>query len=192
MRRIDHAIGDVQRHRPRRHAAQHAAPPGEGVVVVVVALDNDQQVRIDREDGVAGAGRRRRPVVGGAAAGRIAAPARGGVRLVAQVHADHGGVAVVTRGQCAPVGEEGALGEFTREPQAVFLCRVAGVRAVVVENDAQADLAAVRDDLVEHVERPRVGRDIGVDAVAVDAVGADNRVLRHHLVGIRDAHGVEA
>jgi LysM repeat protein len=67
---------------------------------VVIALDHDQQAGIDREDGVAGARRGGLPVIGRAAAGRIAAPASAGAPGASASHsAVEGNTHTVARGE---------------------------------------------------------------------------------------------
>ena len=86
----------------------------------------------------------------------------GVVRLVAEIHADDGGVVGVAAGEHLPVGDPGGFGVALGEPEAAEPGAVAGLGAVVVEDDLEALLAGVGDDLVEDLERVQA-LEVGVD-----------------------------
>ncbi len=148
---------------------------------------------IDGEDGVAGAFGGETPVVGAAAA--PAGSVGGGVvRLVAEVHAEDGGVVGVAAGEHLPVGDPGGFGVALGEPEAAEPGAVAGLGAVVVEDDLEALVAGVGDDLVEDLERVQtleVSVDGGAGAAGEFDLGGDGGGF-DHLVGEGDADGVVA
>ena len=182
VRRVHHPVGDLELDRVRLDVGQAAAPPGARAVALLLdALDEDQPVRVGGQHGVAGAGRRRRPV-----AARVpASPARRAVRLVVQVRADDDGVVAVALGELHPVGDPAALGVLRRVPQRRLR---SGVRAVPVEDDPQPAGSRCRDDLVHHLQRGQAAQ-VGV-LVVVHA--AHLRAGVEALVGVRQPERVEA
>ncbi len=138
--------------------------------------------------------------------------ARGRVRLVAQVVAEYRGQAVggvvvdgdgVGRARCLrdavcpaldahPVVDPGLLGVVVVAgdvvPEAVSFRRVAGFRAVIVEDDVKPTRACVVDDQGENVARV-LALAGGAGAVGV---GVRHRVEFPHRVGEGDADGAVA
>ena len=115
------------------------------------------------------------------------------MRLVAQVEADHGRVARVPPGQRDPVVHPGLAGVGAGVPEPVGLGRLPRLGPVVVQDDLEAGLPGVGDDLVEDLQRVQAAE------VGVDRAGAviEAEVLRHdralgHLVRERDPDGVVA
>ena len=171
--------------------------PPEAVRVLADALAEDQRARVGGQDGVArlligqpdvGAG------IAGAPGGTLrVGVTRRGVRLVAEVEADHGGVARVPFGQRDPVVHPVLAGVGARVPQAVGLGGLPGLGAVVVQDDLETLLARVGDDLVEDlqgVETLEVGVDRAGGVIEAEVL-RDDRGL-HHLVGERDPDRVVA
>ena len=180
--RIDQPVGDGEPHGRVAHPFQVAAPPVVIATIFAGALDDDQPARGAFQDGVAhslGA----QPPVGGAAV----APA-GPVGFVGQVGADDGGVGTVAVGQQLPVLDDPRLGRRGRIPEAVAVRAVAGLGAVVVEDDPQPDLAGMVDDPVKDLEHVEAAQ-IGVQRI-VDPVGHAARQQR--LIAVGQPNGIEA
>jgi hypothetical protein len=108
--------------------------------------------------------------------------------LVVQVRADHRRSVGVAGGQHLPVVDPGLFRESALEPEAAAVGARAGGGAVVVEDDLEADLAGIGDDLVHDLQAVEAG-EVRVPAV-VDAVGSAAR--GEELVGEGQADRVEA
>ena len=114
--------------------------------------------------------------------------------LVAEIHANHSGVPLVASREHGPVGDPGLFGVVGGVPEAACLGAVASLGTVVVENDAEAELAGSRDNAIEdlHGVEPL---EIAVDWFVLRGTVADSlRDLRSfdHLVRQRDTDGVIA
>ncbi len=99
--------------------------------------------------------------------GVAAAPAGGAVRLVVQVDADHGGLFGVAGGKHRP-GRRSSVASGSRWSYQSADSARRQSRAMAVQDDLQADLAGVVDDLVHDLqagEALQVGVHVEVDAV---------------------------
>jgi len=169
---VNQLVRDAQRYRIRGDADQVSALPSADAAIAVIALNEDQQFRVDGENcisrGFSGDG----PILcceaGGASIGRrVSSPARaccsarpGQVWLVAQVHADNCWVAVerklagaVTRGHCLPVGNPVCLWIRARVPQAIGFIGLSSLGTMVVKNHAQSDRTGIGDDRIQIRQR---------------------------------------
>ena len=182
VRRVDQLVVEREVDRPVAHAHQVAAPPIALAVVGADAFDEDQPVGVHRADGVAGRLRRQRPVVGAAAApGTV-------VRLVVQVRTDDRLIVGIARRQHLPVVDPGRLRILAVVPQAILGRAGPGIAAVMVEDDLEADLVCIVDDLVHDLQRRQA---LQVRVLAeVDAVRRGRRM--QHLAREGHADGVEA
>ena len=162
VRGINQLVGHVERDGVRLRAAQVAAVPVGLAARGLHALDQQQPIRVDHLDGIAGARGGGGPVGCGAVA-----PGGGVMRLVRQVGGDDGGVAGVMGGQRLPGADPLRLGVAAVHPQSVGVGVAAGSAAVVVQDDLQADGPGICHDPVHHL-RPGQPSQVRVDAV-VDA-----------------------
>ena len=178
---VDEAAGDVELDGKGSSPFEVAAPPAAVGVKALDALDEDEPGGIDGEDGVAGALGSEAPVEGGIAA----APAGGGVGFIVEVSAEDHGVADVALGEHQPVGNPAGLGIGRGIPEGGL---GGSVRAMAVEDDAQADLGGVADNLVHDVQAGKALQ-IGVEG-EVDASGDTAGV--EELGGKGEAQGVVA
>ena len=181
MGRVDEPVGDVEHDRAVPDPHQVAAPPVVLTLVGSDALDEHQQVGVDRECGVAGPFSRPGPVGGSAAApGAV-------MRLVVQVEADHRRVGLVPVGQGHPVGNPGVLGVGAVVPEAVLGCSRSGAAAVMVEDHPHTLLSGVGDDRIHHLQT-RQALEVRVFG-KVDTVGCGGGVQQ--FAGVRQPDGVE-
>ena len=186
---VDKLVGDGEGDRGVADAFEVATPPGVVVVVGVGAFDEEEEFGVDGQDGVSGARGGEVPVIGAAAIPAGTAGV-GVMRLIAEVQADHGGVAGVAFCEAGPVVDPGGFRVLRGVPEAARLGAVASLGAVVVEDDPEIEGACGGDDLIEDLE--------GVETleVAVDAIGeADaggSRGGLDHLVGERNTNRVVA
>ena len=91
------------------------------------------------------------------------------MRFVVQIGADDRRVAGVARRQHRPIADPTAFGIGRGVPQSRFVGAVAGVGAMMIEHDPQADLPGVVDDLVHDLQAAQPLQ-IGI-LREVDAVG---------------------
>ena len=167
----------------RARVRQVAAPPVVARGGPFDALHDHQQVRVGREHGITGPLRRQPPVV------RAPVAPRGRpVRLVVKVDADHGRGSRVASREQREVRDPGALGIGRGVPEAGAVGTVARLRAVVVEDDPQADLAGIGHDPVHHLEAVEP-LEVGI-LREVDAVRQAGRC--EQLVAVGQTDGVEA
>ena len=110
------------------------------------------------------------------------------MRLVVEVDADHRRVACIAGGEHREVADPLALGIRGRVPEAGRIGTVAGLRAVVVEEDLEPDLAGIGHDLV-HDLQAALPLQVGILRV-VDTVGRAARV--EELVAVGQTDRVEA
>ena len=186
MHRVHELVRHAQHHRVCGNTLQVAAPPGGLVVVLLHAFHDDQPIGVGGQHGVAAAFSGLVPVGGGVAV----APAGGALGFVEQVGADHRAVARVAARQHGPVVDPALLGvvAVAGDVPHVLAEVVVSLRRVAVQDHAQADLAAVGDDLVHALDG---GQPLQVGVLReVDAVGGHARA--QHLVGEGQAQGVEA
>src|ERR1700716_675859 len=147
MRGVDEAVGLGKDDLAVADALKVAAPEGTVVGVTIGAFDEDEEVGVFEEDGVARADGGGGPVLAGV--GRWASAARGvagptgttagdAVRLVAEVGADDDRVArfckpcFVAVSEHLPVGNPAGLGVTLGIPEACLLWTIADVGAMVV------------------------------------------------------------
>ena len=178
MRGVDQLIGHAELDGKLPRRLQIAASPVAIAVDRLDALNDDQQVRVDGEDGVAAPLGGQAPILG-----RVACTPVGGVIwLVVQVAADDGVVAGVAGRQRGPVADPALLGVAAVVPQGG---PVVGVEAVPVEDDLEAPRLAPGDEFV-HDLRPGQPPQVRVQPV-VDAAGRAASVEELVAVGNADA-----
>ena len=115
------------------------------------------------------------------------------MRLVAQVHADDGGVVQVALRQRTQSLIHALSGYCVVYHRPLAFGAVARLGAMVVENDVQPDLPGIGDDLVQDLQRVQplqVGVNRAAAVVIADVRGNDGRL--HHLVRHRHANHVVA
>ncbi len=103
------------------------------------------------------------------------------MRFIVEIDADDGRVARIAGGQHRQVADPLALGIRGRVPEAGRIGAVACFRAVVIEEDLEADLARVGHDLV-HDLQAALPLQVGI-LVEVDAVGRAARIEELITVG---------
>lgn len=189
---VDELVGDLEVDGRVAYALQVAAPPAEVIFIRINTFDEDEDVRIDFQGGVAGALGGEVPVAGSAAIPG-GAGAGGIVGLVAEIHANDGGVVAVTLGEELPVSDPCGFGVGGAVPETVFLTAAAGVGTVIIEDHLEAEGAGGLDDVIEDLQRGLVA-EVGVNG----AVGAGEAYVFgddggfYDGVGEGDAEGVVA
>ncbi|GAP64010.1 hypothetical protein ARMA_2433 [Ardenticatena maritima] len=192
--RIDQTVGHIQAHRILAHAQQIATPPGAisvfpGVVlttrpIAFHAFNDNQQIGVDRQNGVSSTLRRQPPITRWVAT----APTSIVVRLVAQVNRNHGIVSGIAAHQHFPVGDPATLRVIGGVPKPTFLRTRPRIGAVVIQNHLQAPLSGAFDNLVHNFQRGQ-SHQIGVFGV-INPRRHGARI--QHLIGKRQANTVVA
>ena len=181
VRRIDQLIGPGEANWKLARAFQVATPPVRIVAESLDALDDDQPIRIDLEDGVSCAFSRQAPV-----GPDIAIPPGGrSTRLVVQVRADYPRLRLVAASQHFPVIDPSALGDPVRIPEfALLVC----ARAMTIEDDHQLPLHGAIDDPVHQLKT--------AESLQIRVLRKIDRVRRarrlEQLIAERKADRVEA
>ena len=179
VRGVNHPVGDIQLDRRRSGAHQVPAPPVKAPVMGLHTLDDNQQLRVHRQNRVPGPLRRQPPI------SRIGAtaPARRSVRFVVQVHPHYRGIALIPCRQHLPIGNPTGLRIRRRIPKLRLPARI---RPVPVQDHTQTDLPGIGHNLVHDLQSVQI-RQIRILA-QIDTVRLAPGV--EQLIRVRQPDGV--
>src|SRR6266851_543689 len=181
MGRIHQLVRPREPHGELPGALQVPAPPVGVALVEIDALDDNQPIWIDGQDGIARTLGSQAPI----GAGIATAPGRWPVRLVGQVRPDYGLIAPVVLGQHDPILDPARLGRLVGVPQWGPLI---GHRIMTVQYDSQAKLTSTLDNPLQQCQ-PAQALEVRVQLI-VDPLRLARRV--EELIGERQANGIEA
>jgi hypothetical protein len=174
---IDELSGSIELDGQRRHTGE--------IERVVDAFNEDEQMRIDGEDGIAPALGCGMPV-----RGRAASPGHVDARLVAEIDANDKRIALVALDHALPVGQPTGFWIAAVVPECVAVVAAAPLRitVVVVEDHHDVGRSERRNHLIEDGERV-----LALHAcVRRDGVVANDGIRLIHLIGPGEANRIEA
>ena len=186
MHRIDQLAWIRQHHGIGGHSLEIASPPSGLTIVLLRTLDNDQPVRVGRENGVTGPLRCFIPI----GRWRRISPGRALLGLVKEIRTDDRCITGVPLGQHDPILDPALLSvvSISRDVPNIFPGKPVRFGRVTIEYDLEPDRSCVGNHLVHALDRCQTLQ-VGI-LREVDA--GSHRITPEHLVRERNPQGVKA